>query len=101
MATGQGRLEKRIRLAVQVQIVGSGRQEAERTTTENVCAHGVRVLARRPLQPMEQLLLIAAAGDQRTQASVIYCERLPDGLFAAGLQIHGKPLDWSKAIVAG
>lgn len=97
MPPEQGRLEKRTRLAVPVQIVWIGSQRAERATTENVCSQGVRVFVREPLQQSARLLLTSPAGDQRKQVRVIYCERLPNGLFAAGLQFQGKPIDWSHA----
>jgi hypothetical protein len=95
MPSEQGRLERRIRRAVPVLIVGT-EGGAESTTTENVCSQGVRVLVRRPLKPGERLLLVSPAGDQRVQGRVIYCERLHDGHFAAGLEFYGKPVGSPK-----
>jgi hypothetical protein len=98
MPSAPGRLEKRIHLAVPVQIVSMGKPGAERATTEDVSSQGVRVLVRRLFQRDERLLLIPPAGAQRTHVRVIYCERLPNGLFATGLQFLGKVVNWSTVL---
>src|SRR2546425_5185574 len=91
MPSESGRLEKRTQLVIPVQIVGiDARGAAERATTENVCSWGVRVLARRALKPSERLLIIPPSGERRAPARVVYFGRLPDGRYAAGLQVEGK-----------
>jgi hypothetical protein len=102
MPARSGRLEKRIRLAVPVQI--SSLQDpaaAERTTTENVCSLGMRVLTQRARQLNERLMISSLVGDLRTLASVVYCQRLLDGRFGVGLQFQGQVVNWSKGSMAG
>jgi hypothetical protein len=89
MPMRSGRLEKRTRLAIPVRICSLQEQEptaAERTITENVCSLGIRVLASRPRELNERLLINSADGDLQTQARVIYCQPLADGRFAIGLE---------------
>ena len=102
MPVRSGRLEKRIRLAIPVQI-SSLRDPAasERTTTENVCSLGIRILTRMVRASNEQLMISSLVGDLRTLARVIYCQHLPDGLFAVGLQVQGRPINWPKSSLGG
>jgi hypothetical protein len=102
MPMRSGRLEKRTRLAVPVQI--SSLQDptpTERTTTENVCPLGIRVLTQRARELNERLWVTSLKGDLRTLARVVYCQRLPDGRFGVGLQFQGQTVDWSKGWLAG
>lgn len=95
MPLRSGRLEKRTRLAVPVQI--SRREDpstAERTTTENVCSLGARVLTRAAKQLDDRLMINSVAGDLRILARVVYCERLPDGRFGVGLQFNAQVAEW-------
>jgi hypothetical protein len=92
-----GRLENRVCLAVPVEI--SSLQDpsgTERTTTENVCSLGVRVLMYRARERNERLIVKSLAGDLRALARVVYCQRLPDGRFGVGLQFRAEAVDWSK-----
>ena len=97
MPARSGRLEKRIRLAVPVQISSLQDPAAtERTTTENVCPLGMRVLTQRARELNERLMISSLVGDLRTLASVVYCQRLPDGRFGVGLQFQGMAVDWPR-----
>lgn len=97
MPVGSGRLEKRIRLAVSVEVASLQNPAAtERTKTENVCSLGVRVLTQRNLELNERVRVNSAAGDLRTFARVVYCESLPDGRFGVGLQFQGTGVRWPK-----
>jgi hypothetical protein len=102
MPVRSGRLEKRIRLAVPVQISRLLDPAAtERTTTENVCSLGIRILTQRARDLNERLMISSAMGDQRTLGRVVYCQRLPDGRFGIGLQFQGQVVDWSEGSMAG
>jgi hypothetical protein len=102
MPARSGRLEKRIRLAVPVQITSPVDPAAtERTTTENVCSLGIRILAQRARDLNERLIINSLLGDLRTLARVVYCQRLPDGRFGIGLQFQGVDVKWPKASLAG
>src|SRR3979490_768552 len=97
MSTKSGRLEKRIRLAVPVEISRPQNPSvAERTTTENVCSLGIRVLTQRARDLNERLLINSLVGDLRTLARVVYCQRLQDGRFGVGLQFQGMSVDWPR-----
>jgi hypothetical protein len=99
MSWQEGRLEKRIQMAVPLELFRSeDAASSERTITENVCAHGARVLARRMRQPNEQLTVIFLERNVRTQARVVYCQRLLDGRFGVGLQLQGAYANFVSAI---
>jgi hypothetical protein len=49
----------------------------------------------------ERLMINSLMGDLRTVARVVYCQRLPDGFFAVGLQFQGDSINWPKASTAG
>ncbi len=102
MPTRSGRLEKRTRLTVPVQI--SSLQDstgAEQTTTENVCPSGIRVLTQRARELNGRVWVRSLDGDLRTLARVVYCQELPDGRFGIGLQFQGQAVNWSKGSLAG
>jgi hypothetical protein len=102
MPMRSGRLEKRIRLAVPVQISSLLDPAAtERTTTENVCSLGIRILTQRARNLNERLMISSLMGELRTLAHVVYCQRLPDGRFGVGLRFQGQPIDWSKSPLGG
>ncbi len=89
MPARTGRLEKRIHIEVPLRLlILRNPGDVEKTVTQNVSSHGVRVLTRRPLLPQEQLVAETADGEVRMQARVVYCQGLPDGRFAAGLQFQ-------------
>jgi hypothetical protein len=97
MRARSGRLEKRIQLAVPLQISSIlDPVTAERTTSENVCSLGVRVLTQRARELNERLMVSSLIGDLRTLARVVYCQRLRDGHFALGLQFQGASLKWPR-----
>jgi hypothetical protein len=102
MPVRSGRLEKRIRLVVAVQISSLVEPvAAERSTTENVCSLGARILTQRARDLNERLMISSVKGDQRTLGRVVYCQRLPDGRFGVGLEFQGQGLKWSEGSMAG
>jgi hypothetical protein len=102
MPARSGRLEKRVRLAVPVQISSPVDPAAtERTTTENVCSLGIRIFTQRARDLNERLMINSLVGDLRTLARVVYCQRLPDGRFGVGLQFQGVSVNWPNDSVAG
>jgi hypothetical protein len=97
MLVRSGRLEKRIRLAVLVQVSSLLDPAAtEQTTTENVCSLGLRILTQRARDSNERLMISSLVGDLHTLARVIYCQRLPDGRFGLGVQVQERPVNWAK-----
>jgi hypothetical protein len=84
-----GRMEKRIRLAVPLKL--SGLQDsinAENTRSENICSNGVRIVSQRARMLDEQLLVTSPVGQLRMKARVVYCQTLGDGRFALGLHFE-------------
>lgn len=73
----------------------------ERTTTENMCSLGVRVLTRKAKHQDERLMIDSLAGDLRTLARVVYCQRLSDGRFGVGLQFNTKLAKWPSGSLEG
>lgn len=97
MPKRSGRLEKRTRLAVPVRI-SSLREPAagEQATTENICSLGIRVLLRRARMLNEQLWIKSLDGDLHTFARVVYCQGLPSGQYAVGLQFQEGAANWVR-----
>lgn len=97
MELRSGRLEKRIEIAIPLQISTILDPDgAERTTTENVCSLGIRVLTDHARELNERLMVQSLKGDLKRLARVVYCQRLPDGHFAVGLQFQGSGVKWAK-----
>src|SRR6267378_3554133 len=102
MPLRSGRLEKRVPLAVPVQVSGfKDPAAAEQTISENVCSLGMRILARQTKKLNERLMISSLVGDVRALARVVYCQRLPDGRFGVGVQFVGQSVRWSKDALAG
>jgi len=102
MPARSGRLEKRIPLAVPVQISSvQDPSSGERTTTENVCSLGMRVLTQRARQLNERLMISSLVGDLRALARVVYCQRLPNGRFCVGLQFQEVAANWPRNFSKG
>src|SRR6266571_8640978 len=100
MPAKSGRLEKRVQLTVPVQISSIQDPAAtERTTTENVCSLGVRILTQRAKEMNERLMIRSLVAYLRTLARVVYCQRLPDGRFGVGLQFQGMTVKWPKGLL--
>jgi hypothetical protein len=102
MSVRSGRLEKRIPLSLPVQISNVyDPSTTERTTTENVCSLGMRLLTQKAKQLNERLMVNSLVGDLRTLARVVYCQRLPDGRFGIGIQFQGQSVNWQGRSLAG
>jgi len=93
-----GRSEKRVARIVSVEVCLQ-QDEAklnERTLTENVSAHGARVLMEQKLQPGERVLVNSTKEGMRLQARIIYCQRVSEGRFAVGLELSNRVEQWAK-----
>jgi len=102
MLMRSGRLEKRTRLAVPVQVSSLRDSTAtERTTTENVCSLGIRAVMERPKELDERLFVRSLDGVLQTLARVVYCQRLSDGCFGVGFQFQQKATNWLKKSLSG
>lgn len=101
MPARTGRLEKRVKIEVPLQLSRLPNPgDAEKAITENVSSHGIRVLTSSPLQEHEFLEVTLISSATRMQARVVYCQGLPNGRFVAGLQLQDGHLNW-KSFSAG
>jgi hypothetical protein len=98
MLVPTGRFEKRIAKAVTVEIrpVDEGMPK-ERTLTENVSPHGVRVLMEREWRPGQQVMVISPKEGVRAQGQIVYCELLGESRFAVGLELSVRVESWAKS----
>ena len=97
MPMRSGRHERRTPLAIPVRIASPKEPSAgERSTTENICSLGIRVLVRHARKLNERLLIKSTDGELEADARVVYCERLLDGRFTLGLEFHGDVTNWLK-----
>jgi len=92
MLARTGRLDKRFVVAVPVLIASLQTPGlTEQTVTQNVSIHGIRVLTHRPLSREECFLVNSVGSKIHTQARVVYCQPLADGIFGVGLQFQESP----------
>jgi hypothetical protein len=92
-----GRSEKRVARIVSVEVCLQDEARLnERTLTENVSAHGARVLMEQKLQPGQRVLVNSTKEGMRLQARIIYCQRVSEGRFAVGLELSGSVEVWAK-----
>jgi hypothetical protein len=90
-----GRNEKRVTMAIPVCLVIAEKLLfADQAMTVNVSSRGARIITRRRWQLEEQPRLASSSGELRTEAKVVYCEPVTDGLFCIGLQFLSAILDW-------
>lgn len=92
-----GRSEKRIAKMVSVEVCLRDEPKLnERMLTENVSAHGARVFAERKLQPGQQVLVSSSKEGVRSQARIVYCQRVSESRFAVGLELFGRVDLWAR-----
>ena len=86
-----GRSEKRIARTESVEVCLQDETRLnERSLTENVSAHGARVLMEQKLQPGQRVLVSSPKEGMHSQARIIYCQRVSEGRFAVGLELSGR-----------
>jgi hypothetical protein len=89
------RLEERLPLALRVDLCNLDvRHRAHEGLTENVSAHGARVVSNNPWKRNDRLNLWCLPGDFRARARVVYCEPLGRHSFAIGLQFLASAGEW-------
>lgn len=93
-----GRSEKRVARIVSVEVcLEDEPKRNERLLTENVSAHGARVLMEEKLQPGQGALVSVPREGVRSQARIVYCQRVSEGRFAVGLELTNRVEPWAKA----
>jgi prophage tail gpP-like protein len=63
---------------------------------ENVSAHGVRVLLERKWRPGQRVLVSSPKEGVRSQAKIVYCQRVAENRFAVGLELSGWVELWAR-----
>ena len=97
MPLRSGRLEKRIEVAIPLHISTIlDPNGADGTTTENVCSLGIRVVTDHAREQNDRLMISSLQGDLKRLARVVYCQKLPDGHFAVGLEFQGSGVKWAR-----
>ena len=97
--TLDGRIEKRVRMAVPVDLVIAEEMlVAERVVTVNVSPHGARVVTKRRWRAEEQPWLASLRSYFRLQGSVAYCQPLTNGDFCVGLKFRASFIDWGDRL---
>jgi hypothetical protein len=93
-----GRSEKRIAKTMKVEVCLADEPTLkEKTLTENVSAHGVRVLVQRRLSPKQQAVVISPNEGVSSRAKVVYCQRVAENRFAVGLELSGRVESWAAS----
>ena len=83
-----GRCNKRIRKEVAVELVRSDASQLKETAiAQNVSARGMRVVTEHVWRPGDRVLLSSPESGIRTQARVVYCQRMENNRFAVGLEL--------------
>jgi len=90
------RLENRAPVRVAVDLSASDvHTAAQQGITENVSLRGARVLTNQPWQPNERVTVRSLLGSLRSKARVVYCQPLPEGSFAIGLELFVSIGEWT------
>jgi hypothetical protein len=94
-----GRMEKRVSMAVPVDLVIAEEMlVAERVVTVNVSPHGARVVTKRRWRAEEQPWLASLTSYFRLRGSVVYCQPLANGDFCVGLKFRASFIDWGDRL---
>jgi hypothetical protein len=94
-----GRMEKRVPMAVPVDLVVAEQMlVAERVLTVNVSPHGARMVTKRLWRAEEQPWLASLTSYFRLQGSVVYCQPLTNGDFCVGLKFRASLIDWGDRL---
>jgi len=92
-----GRMEKRLPIAIVVHLARAQdppHNGAELTYTDNVSAHGARVLSSRPWQTGELARVTSFKDKSGILGKVAYCQKLEDKRYGIGLNFNGNSATW-------
>jgi hypothetical protein len=92
-----GRSESRIARTVTVNISPLDEPLLKETAfTENISPRGARVVTEQEWQPGSLVLFISPKDGVRSQAQIVYCQRLGESRFAVGLELSARLEPWAK-----
>src|SRR5438552_4094271 len=95
-----GRHEKRLPIAVVVRLASLNslrRDGDEKTYTDNVSAHGARVVSSMVWKPAKKGQVIRLKYGQPANGKVIFCGQFPTAPNSAGLNSPNRPAPWSNS----
>jgi hypothetical protein len=99
MSLPTGRSDRRIPKKVAVELARpDGSQLTEMAMVQNVSTRGMRVATEHVWHPGDPVLLSSPESGFRTQARVVYCQRLENNSFAVGLELLASPREGTKPL---
>ncbi len=91
-------MEKRLPIAIVVRlahVLDPPRNGAEVTYTDNVSAHGARVVSNQPWQTGDVARVTCLKDDSTILGKVMYCQKLVDNRYCIGLNFLERGVAWS------
>ena len=93
-----GREETRLPIMMEVTLAPAVRvsgERCERTFTDNISPHGIRVQSASAWRMGEQAEVTPAKGEVAMLGEVVYCQRVGSDRFFLGLKFRDKHIPWS------
>ena len=93
-----GREERRLPIMMEVSLAPAGRADGdrcERTFTDNISPHGIRVQSASSWRMGERAEVIPAKGEIAMLGEVVYCQKAGSNRFFLGLRFRDKNIPWS------
>jgi len=93
-----GREERRLPIMMQVKLAPArraGEERSERTFTDNISPHGIRLQSTTAWRMGEQAEVTPAKGEVAMLGEVVYCQRVGNDRFFLGLKFRDKDIPWS------
>jgi hypothetical protein len=94
----RGRMEKRFPIVAKVRLArpaGPQTNGEERTYTDNISAHGVRVFSKQPWQPGDRVRVTSIRDNISLEGKVTYCQKIDKSRFCVGVNLKGQRVTWS------
>ncbi len=97
MAMQPGRYEKRTAQTVAVMLASPDLAfPTELTLTENTSSRGARVVTKGLWRPNDSLVIKSLEGNLQSEARVIYCQPIREGVYAIGLELLAPEGEWQR-----
>ena len=93
-----GRMEKRLPIAIVVRLAHEQDQSAdgaELTYTDNVSAHGARVISDHPWKTGDTATVTSLKDEVAIRGKVVYCQKRQEGRYYIGLNFMDRGVVWS------
>lgn len=93
-----GREERRLPIMMEVNLAPPGRasgERCERTFTDNISPHGIRLQSTSAWRMGEQAEVTPARGEGAMLGEVVYCQRAGKDQFFLGLKFRDKHIPWT------